>query len=66
MVVTLKVFIMVKGFVVMVNFMVVNMPAHYNFILDRPWIHKTRAVHFTYHQSIKYLKEEAIMKIQGD
>lgn len=57
---------MIKGFVVMVNFVVVDAPLHYNLILGRPWIHKMGAIFSTYHQVIKYPTEEQIMEIQCD
>lgn len=63
---TIKLIVMVKGYVVMVNFVVVDAPAHYNQTLCRSWIHKMRAVPFTYHQVIKYPTEGGIMDVRGD
>lgn len=60
---TIKFPIMAKGSIVMTNFVVVNVPIHYNLIFSKLWIHKIRMVPYAYHHVIKYPTNEGIMDV---
>lgn len=44
----------------------VDVPSSYNAIIGRTWLHRMRAVSFTYHQMIKFPGSNGIEKIMGN
>ena len=56
----------VGGINLNVNFAVLDSPSAYNMILGRPWIHKMRAVPFTFHQVVRFPTKWGIKEIKGE
>ncbi|XP_058181244.1 uncharacterized protein LOC131299682 [Rhododendron vialii] len=48
------------------DFLVVDVPSSYNAIIGRTWLHKMRAVSFTYHQMVKFPGSNGVEKISGN
>lgn len=58
--------IMVTSSVMMTNFVVIDVLAHYNTILERLWIHKMGVIPSILHQVVKYPIEKGKEEINGD
>ena len=48
------------------QFWVLNSCSPYNAILERPWLHKMKAVPSTLHQRLKFPTPEGIMEVRDD
>ena len=48
-----------------VTFAVLDCPSAYNEILHKPWIHKMRAVPFTFHQVVRFPTRWGVKEIKG-
>ncbi|XP_043687918.1 uncharacterized protein LOC122639153 [Telopea speciosissima] len=49
-----------------VDFQVIDIPATFNMILGRPWLHKTGAISSSLHQKIKFLHQGKMITIMAD
>ena len=49
-----------------IPFQVVDVPACFNLLLGRPWIHKTKAVPSSLHQKLKFPLGASTVTIRGD
>lgn len=57
---------MVTGSIIMKNFMVIDIPTHYNAILKRNWIHIMKVIPSSYYQVMKYPIDEGIKEIKAN
>lgn len=58
--------VMVRGSIVIINFVVIDVLTHYDAILRRPWVYKIRAIPSTIYQVNKYHTKKGIREIKGD
>ena len=49
-----------------VTFQVLDIPAAYNMLLRRPWIHSARVVPSTLHQNVKYAIDGLLVIVHGE
>ena len=63
---TINLPVIAKPHCTITHFHVLSGSSPYNAIMDRPWIHKIRAVPSTYHQCLRYPTPEGIMEIKGN
>ena len=49
-----------------VTFHILDIPAAYNMLLGRPWIHPTGAVPSTLHQNVKYAIDVLLVIVYGE
>ncbi|KAH7866151.1 hypothetical protein Vadar_016306 [Vaccinium darrowii] len=49
-----------------VEFFVMDIPATFNLLLGRPWLHETRAVPSTLHQKVKFVVDGKVITMLGD
>ena len=60
---TLTIDLLIDPTIFSILFQVLRIPAFFNLLLGRPWIHRAGAIPFSLHQKVKFIHDGQVIRV---